>query len=97
MFTIFHVEMKKINKLTDVDNQKILSEICVWIDENIEKNIGWNALCDASQLNHKELLFLFDKYLQTSPMTYIRKRRAETSKQKPQFTVTPNFLSKNDE
>jgi len=32
--------MKKSNKLSDEDNQKILSEICVWIDENIEKNIG---------------------------------------------------------
>ena len=89
--------MKKINKLSDVDNQKILSEICVWIDENIEKNIGWNALCDASQLNHKELLFLFDKYLQTSPMTYIRKRKEEGKNQSPSFTITPQFLSKNDE
>jgi AraC-like DNA-binding protein len=89
--------MKKSNKLSDEDSKKLLDEICVWIDENIEKNIGWEAICDASQLNHKELLFLFDKYKQTSPMTYIRKRRTETSKQKPQFTVTPNFLSKNDE
>ena len=88
--------MKKSNKLSDEDSKKLLDEICGWIDKNIETNIGLAMLCEASELNHKELLILFEKYLQTSPMTYIRKRKEESSKQKPKFTITPNFLSKED-
>ena len=88
--------MKKFNKLSDDDNKKLLDEICVWIDKNIETNIGWTELCKVSELNHKELQILFDKYQQTSPMTYIRKRKEEGRKQKPSFIVTPNFLSKEE-
>ena len=88
--------MKKFNKLSDEDNKKLLDEICAWIDNNIETNIGWTELCKASELNHKELQILFDEYQHTSPMTYIRKRREESRKQKPSFIVTHNFLSKEE-
>ena len=88
--------MKKFNKLSDDDKKKLFADICAWIDNNIETKIGWTELCKASELNHKELQILFDKYQQTSPMTYIRKRKAEGRKQKPSFIVTPNFLSKGD-
>ena len=88
--------MKKFNKLSDDDKKKLFADICAWIDNNIETNIGWIELCKASELNHKELQILFDKHQQTSPMTYIRKRREESRKQKPSFIVTPNFLSKEE-
>ena len=88
--------MKIFNKLSEDDKKKLFADICAWIDKNIETNIGWTELCEASELNHKELQILFDKYQQTSPMTYIRKRKAEGRKQKPSFIVTPNFLSKED-
>jgi len=88
--------MKKSNKLSDEVSRKLLDEICVWIDKNIETDIGWAALCEASELNHKQLQSLFDKYMQTTPMTYVRMRKEESKKQKPNFTITPNFLSKED-
>ena len=88
--------MKKFNKLSDEDNKMLLAEVCVWIDKNIETDIGWAALCEASELNHKQLQYLFDKHMQTTPMTYVRMRKQESKKQKPNFTITPNFLSKED-
>ena len=88
--------MRKPTKPSDEENKKLLAEIGAWIDKNIENNIGWKELCDASNLSHKELQVLFDKYMQTSPMTYIRKRKEEGKKQKPLFTITPNFLAKDE-
>ena len=89
--------MQQYNGFSDEDNQILLVEICAWIDKNIETNIGWGVLSEASELNHKELQILFEKYLQTSPMTYIRKRKEEGKNQLPSFIITPKFLSKNDE
>jgi transcriptional regulator GlxA family with amidase domain len=88
--------MQQYNGFSDEDNQILLVEICAWIDKNIETNIGWGVLSEASELNHKELQILFEKYLQTSPMTYIRKRKEEGKNQLPSFTITPKFLSKNN-
>jgi AraC-like DNA-binding protein len=89
--------MKKFNKLSDEDNKMLLAEVCVWIDKNIETNIGWEVLCDVRKLNHKELQFLFEKYLQTSPMTYIRKQKEQSKKIHPVYTITENFKAKPSE
>ena len=89
--------MKKFNKLSDEDNKMLLAEVCVWIDKNIETNIGWEVLCDVSKLNYKELQFLFEKYLQTSPMTYIRKQKEQSKKIHPVYTITENFKAKPSE
>ena len=89
--------MKKFNKLSDEDNKMLLAEVCVWIDKNIETNIGWEVLCDVSKLNHKELQFLFEKYLQTSPMTYIRKQKEQSKKIHPVYIITENFKAKPSE
>lgn len=88
--------MQQYNGFSDEDNQILLVEICAWIDKNIETNIGWGVLSEASELNHKELQILFERYLQTSPMTYIRKRKEEGKNQLPSFTITPKCLSKNN-
>ena len=88
--------MQQYNGFSDEDNQILLVEICAWIDKNIETNIVWGVLSEASELNHKELQILFERYLQTSPMTYIRKRKEEGKNQLPSFTITPKFLSKNN-
>ena len=77
--------MRKPTKPSDEENKKQLAEIGAWIDKTIETNIGWKELCDASNLSHKELQVLFDKYMQTSPMTYIRKRKEEGKKQKHRY------------
>ena len=84
----------KFNPLAEADNQKLLAELCIWIEKNIETNIGWKELTTASGLQHSELQFLFGKYKQTTPMTYIPKQKEDSKKVKPKFTVTPNFLAK---
>ena len=88
------MQNRKFNPLAEADNQKLLAELCIWIEKNIETNIGWKELTTASGLTHSELQFLFGKYKQTTPMTYIRKQREESKKAKPNFTVTDNFLAK---
>ena len=85
---------RKFNPFADTDNQKMLAELCIWIEKNIETNIGWKELTSESGLTHSELQFLFGKYKQTTPMTYIRKQREETQKVKPNFNVKENFLAK---
>ncbi|NDE05533.1 MAG: AraC family transcriptional regulator [Flavobacteriia bacterium] len=86
--------MKKLSSLSDSDNKALLAEICNWIDKNTSQNIGWTELIETTGLTHKELQLLFDKNLNTTPMTYIRERRKEMNKVKPNFIITPNFIAK---
>ena len=88
------VKMKKTSSLADSENKALLAEICNWIDKNTSPNIDWTELIETTGLSHKELQFLFDKYLNTTPMTYIRERRKENNKVKPNFIITPNFIAK---
>ena len=87
------MQNRKFNPLAEADNQKLLAELCIWIDKNIETSIGWEELTTTSGLTHSELQFLFGKYKHTTPMTYIRKQREDSKKVKPKFLVTPNFLA----
>ncbi len=84
----------KFNPLADADNEKLLAELSFWIEKNIDSNIGWKELSSISKLTHTELQFLFDKYKQTTPITYIRKQKGESKKVQPIYTVTENFLAK---
>ena len=88
--------MQKIqfSTLAEADNQKKLDELCIWIEKNIETNIGWKELTTASELTNSELQFLFGKYKQTTPMTYIRKQREDSKKVKLNFLAILNFLAK---
>ena len=88
------MQNKQFSTLADADSPKLLAELCIWIDKNIETSIGWEELTTTSGLTHSELQFLFGKYKQTTPMTYIRKLREDSEKVKPNFIVTPNFLAK---
>ena len=87
----------KFNPLADADNQKLLAELCLWIEKNIDKNIGWKELTSESQLTLTELQFLFGKYKQTTPMTYIRKQKEQSKKVHPVYTITENFKAKPSE
>jgi len=51
----------KFNPLVDADNEKLLAELCLWFEKNIDSNIGWKELSAISKLTHTELQFLFDK------------------------------------
>ena len=89
--------MKKHKLLTDNENKELLIEICSWIDKNSSENIGWTELIAITELTHKELHFLFEKYMHTTAMTYIRESRKEQRKVKPIFTITEDFIAKKDE
>jgi len=88
------MQKKQFSTLAEADNQKKLDELCIWIEKNIESNIGWKDITTASDLTNSELQFIFGKYKQTTPMTYIRKQREYSKKVKPNFTFTHNFLAK---
>lgn len=52
-----------------------LAALLHWIDQHLWEPLGWPELMRASGLDHPELLALFNKHLNTTPMTWIRKRR----------------------
>jgi len=69
--------LKKINFDTLAENEKvkIITELCIWIDQNLHATLGLRELVEKSQLSTLELQSLFEKYKQTTPMTYIRMKR----------------------
>jgi len=75
------VENKDVfNPFAEVNNKRVLEELCTYISDNTHNNIGWTELVSHSKLSHTQLQYLFQKHLQTTPMTYIRKQREETNK-----------------
>jgi transcriptional regulator GlxA family with amidase domain len=88
------------NPLADTSNIKLLDELCVWIASNLDSDIGWEQLIAQSKLNHKDLQNLFEKYKQTTPMTYVRKLR-QASNKKPivldKMRINPIFITKENE
>ena len=60
------MQNKQFSTLADADSPKLLAELCIWIEKNIETNIGWKELTTASDLTNSELQFLFAKALQKS-------------------------------
>ena len=69
------------NPFSEANNKHLLDELCVYISNNLEgNNIGWTELVAQSNLSHTQLQFLFNKHLQTTPMTYIRKLREDNKK-----------------
>lgn len=68
-------ERPKLNPSAEANNIKLLDDLCVWIAANLNKTIGLKELVELSQLSSTDVQYLFDKYLQTTPMTYIRKQR----------------------
>jgi AraC-like DNA-binding protein len=68
------------NPYAEDNNKQLLDELCVYISNNTHNNIGWTELVAQSKLSHTQLQYLFQKYFQTTPMTYIRKQREESNK-----------------
>jgi len=67
--------LKKINRLTEVENRRLLDELCFWIDSHIDTKFGIKELVEKTNLSISDLQYLFEKYKQTTPMTYIRHKR----------------------
>ena len=68
------------NPFNEASNKLLLDELCIYISNNLERNIGWTELVAQSKLSHTQLQFLFNKHLHTTPMTYIRKKREDRQK-----------------
>jgi len=71
---------KKFNPLDEADNKKYLDELCVWIGENLDAPLGLHELITRSNLSSTDLQYLFEKYKQTTPMTYVRRTRESNKK-----------------
>jgi methylphosphotriester-DNA--protein-cysteine methyltransferase len=51
--------------------------LCAWIDAHLDECIGWQQLLENSQLDFQTIQLLFFKHASTTPMTWIRKQRAQ--------------------
>ena len=71
---------KKFNPLDQADNKKYLDELCVWIGEYLDTPLGLNELIARTNLSSTDLQYLFEKYKQTTPMTYVRRTRENNKK-----------------
>jgi len=81
LFYVLVMENKvTFNPCADTRNKHLLDELCIYISNNTHNNIGWTELVAQSKLSHSQLQYLFQKHLQTTPMTYIRKQREESNK-----------------
>ena len=83
-----------LNSLADTINKELLDDLCIYIKSNINSRIGWAELIARSTLNHKDLQYCFEKYMQTTPMTYIRKLREDNKKATylDKTRITPIFI-----
>lgn len=66
--------------LNEADNRELVDDQCAWINENLDAPLGLNELIAKINLSSTDIQYLFEKYKQTTPMTYIR--RIRESKQK---------------
>lgn len=83
----------KFNRLAEVENVKLLDDLCFWIDTNIDTKFGLKELIEKTNLSNSDLQYLFEKYKQTTPMTYIRdKRDIENKVAKPRNFIFSKAL-----
>ena len=74
-------------------NKEQFDELCAWIDEHIQEQIGWSELMHESGFDHLSIQSSFAKYKATTPMTYIRKRREDFKSVRNQSGPTVKFQS----
>ena len=58
-------------------NKDQFEQLCAWIDDHIQEQIGWTELMQETGCDHLSIQSSFAKYKATTPMTYIRKRRED--------------------
>jgi hypothetical protein len=52
----------------ETNNIKLIDDLCLWIAANLDQKIGLKEIVEQSQLSSTDVLYLFDKYRQTTPM-----------------------------
>ena len=92
-------QFKRIHMLSPVHhtqhgfNNAQFEELCAWIDEHIQEQIGWSELMQESGFDHLSIQSSFAKYKATTPMTWIRKRREDFKSVRNQSGPTVKFHS----
>ena len=87
----------KLNPLAENDNIRLLNDLCVWIEKNIDTTLGMQELIDKTNLSSTDIQFLFERYKQTTPMTYIRVLREDSVKKASYLDknrITPIFIKR---
>ena len=74
-------------------NKEQFDELCSWVDEHVQEQIGWSELIRESGFDHLSIQSSFAKYKATTPMTYIRKRREYFKSVRNQSERTVQFHS----
>jgi len=74
-------------------NKEQFDELCAWIDEHIQEQIGWSELMHESGFDHLSIQSSFAKYKATTPMTWIRKRREDFKSARNQSGPNVKFQS----
>ncbi len=55
----------------------LVDKVCAWIDLHLDESIDWARLVRVSGVPANRLQQLFNRYRRTTPMMYIRQRRAD--------------------
>ena len=87
----------KLNQLAEADNKRLLEELCLWLENNIDSTLGMQELIDKTNLSSTDIQYLFERYKQTTPMTYIRLLREDLVKKATyldKMHITPIFIEK---
>jgi methylphosphotriester-DNA--protein-cysteine methyltransferase len=74
-------------------NKDQFEQLCAWIDDHIQEQIGWTELIHESGCDHLSIQSSFAKYKATTPMTYIRKRREDFKSVRNQSGAAVQFHS----
>ena len=69
--------LTQVNHIQQGLSKDQFEQLCAWIDEHIQEQIGWLELIHESGFDHLSIQSSFAKYKSTTPMTYIRKRRED--------------------
>ena len=87
----------KLNPFADAENIRLFEDLCAWIEKNIDTTLGMQELIDKTNLSSTDIQYLFEKYKQTTPMTYIRTLRENLIKKTSyidKMRITPIFIEK---
>lgn len=56
-----------------------VSKVCSYIDANLNSEISLKQLVEISELSYQDLIELFNVHKKTTPMQYLRNKRAKAS------------------
>ena len=90
----------KLNRSAEQGNRRLVEDLCTWIESNLEVTLGLQTLVEYTNFSSTDIQYLFERYKQTTPMTYIRNRLEEKENLKrliiSKERITPIFISKED-